>query len=78
MSSPRLHTVDEAAPLLALTPDALRALCRRNARLVGKRVVADLASGITALKLGRLWRVQFEGVAAILGDGSAKSAASEG
>lgn len=52
-------TPEEAAPLLSLTPVALRARCRRAARRRGREVQADLGGGIVAFKMGRSWRVRF-------------------
>jgi len=50
-------TLHEAAPLLATTPTALRARCRRAARMVRGEVRAELGGGWWAFKLGALWRV---------------------
>lgn len=50
--------IEEAAPLLGLSPVALRARCRRaSTRHDGLRVVAELGAGVLAVKLGRRWRV---------------------
>jgi hypothetical protein len=51
-------SIEHAAPLLSLTPEALRARCRRAARMVRGSVVADLGGGVVAVKLGRSWRVK--------------------
>jgi hypothetical protein len=54
-----ITTVEEAARRLATTRDALVKRCARNARRVGKDVVAHLAPGVDGIKLGRWWRVRF-------------------
>ncbi len=54
-----LYTIDEAAPMLATTPTALRARCRRSARREGREVVARLGAGVVGFKFGRNWRVRF-------------------
>jgi len=56
-------TIDQAAPLLAMTPDALRKRCARAARKVGRDVQSHLADGIVAVKFGRTWRVRFPAAA---------------
>lgn len=55
----RYRSIHEAATLLATTPDALRARCRRNARRDGRTISAHLGGGIIAIKLGVSWRVRF-------------------
>lgn len=62
MSGSLYTTVEDAARRLATTPLALRARCRRHARRVGRDVVAHLGGGITAIKLGRSWRISFSTV----------------
>jgi len=58
MAAPRLVTIDAAAAALSITPEALRARCRRNARREGRDVAARLGGGVVAYKLGASWRVQ--------------------
>jgi hypothetical protein len=53
------QTIEGAAEALHMTPEALRARCRRAARRKGKDIVAELADGIVAIKFGRSWRVRF-------------------
>lgn len=49
-----------AARRLGLSPDALRARCRRAARNRPTRgTVVELGGGIVALKFGSRWRVRF-------------------
>jgi hypothetical protein len=55
-----LVTADEAARLLATTPTALRARCRRCARRIGREVVARLGAGVVAFKFGASWRFRLE------------------
>jgi hypothetical protein len=55
-----LLTIESAAKLLATTPTALRARCRRHARGTGREVVARLGGGVVAFKFGVSWRVRFE------------------
>lgn len=52
-------TIEQAAEVLCLTPEALCTRCRRRARKVGRDVVAYLADGIVAIKFGRNWRIKF-------------------
>jgi hypothetical protein len=52
-------TIEQAAPFLQLTPEALRARCRRAAGRVGRDIVAQLVDGVIAIKFGRSWRVRF-------------------
>ena len=54
-----LETIENAAPRLNLTPEALRARCRRVAIRHGRDVIAYLGAGVTAYKFGRTWRVKF-------------------
>lgn len=56
-------TIEEAAVVLRMTPDALRKRCVRKARKVGRDVVAQLGDGIVAVKFGRLWRVRQDAAA---------------
>ena len=56
---PQYFDVESAASMLQLTPEALRARCRRNARRVGKKIIADLGDGVYATKFGRSWRIRF-------------------
>ncbi len=54
------ETIASAAPRLGLSADALRARCRRAQRRDGRRLVAELGGGITAIRFGRRsWRVLF-------------------
>jgi hypothetical protein len=61
----RRHTVAvyqslvDAAPLLGMTVQALRARCRRHAVREGREVRAHLGDGVVATKFGRTWRVRF-------------------
>jgi hypothetical protein len=52
-------TIEDAAAMLATTPVALRARCRRAARCERGRILADLGDRIIAVKIGRSWRVRF-------------------
>ncbi len=54
-----LYTIELAALMLATTPTALRARCRRNARREGREVVARLGAGVVGFKFGANWRVRF-------------------
>lgn len=54
------HTPESAAPLLSLSPVALRARLRRAARRVRGEVVADLGGGVVGVKLGRSWRIRLD------------------
>lgn len=56
---PRYFTVAEAATILSMSPEALQTRCRREARRSGRDVVALLGDGITAVKIGKLWRIRF-------------------
>lgn len=58
------RTIDEAAALLRLTPEALRKRCARSAVRRGRDVVAELGDGVVAVKMGRTWRVRFPARAA--------------
>jgi hypothetical protein len=49
-------TTDQAAAVLGLDAEALRARCRRMARCQDGQTVATLGAGIVALKLGTHWR----------------------
>jgi hypothetical protein len=54
------ETIASAAARLGLSADALRARCRRAQRRDGRRVIAELGGGITAIRFGRRsWRVLF-------------------
>jgi hypothetical protein len=55
-----LLTVEHAARLLSTSPTALRARCRRNARRVGREVIARLGAGVVAFKFGASWRLRIE------------------
>lgn len=57
--SGRFHPVHEAAARLSITPEALRARCRRAMRFEGGVTSASLGGGIVAVLLGRTWRVRF-------------------
>lgn len=50
-------TIPVAAAKLDLEEQALRARCRRAARLVDGEVTASLGMGVIARKLGASWRV---------------------
>jgi hypothetical protein len=58
---PALLTVAQAASVLSMTPNALRARLRR-AQLAGAdgAVTAPLGPGIVGLKVGSTWRVRFD------------------
>lgn len=56
----KLVTVEEAARLLSTTPAALRARCRRNARRLGRDIVARLGAGVVAFKFGASWRLRID------------------
>jgi hypothetical protein len=49
-------TTEQAAVILGLDPDALRARARRAARREGRSTVARLGGGVTAVKFGQSWR----------------------
>ncbi len=53
------ETIEQAAPLLGMTIQALRARCRRGAVREGKEVRCHLGDGVVATKFGRTWRVRF-------------------
>jgi len=53
-------TVDQAAAFLSLPPVTLRRSLERNARATHDGGVVARVDGITARKLGRLWRVQLD------------------
>lgn len=59
---PRMLTLAEAADVLRLRPEALRARCRRAARKdASGNVTAPLAPGIVGVKMGaNTWRVRFD------------------
>ena len=57
--SPAYETIEAAAARLGITPEALRARCRRYRRRPGANAVAELGAGIRAVKFGRSWRVRF-------------------
>jgi hypothetical protein len=50
-------TIEAAAKLVGVSPEALRARCRRAARRRDRQVVAELGMGIIARKFGRSWRL---------------------
>jgi hypothetical protein len=50
-------TIDQAAPLVGVGPEALRARCRRAARKRDGQIIAQLGLGIVAKKFGRSWRL---------------------
>ena len=54
-----IDTIDSAAAKLGLHAEALRARCRRAARMTATGVTADRGGGITAFKFGKSWRVRF-------------------
>jgi len=58
---PVLLTVAQAASVLSVTPNALRARLRR-AQVAGAdgAVTAPLGPGIVGLKVGSTWRVRFD------------------
>jgi len=56
--SPTYETIEAAAARLGITPEALRARCRRYRRRPGANTV-ELGAGIRAVKFGRSWRVRF-------------------
>ena len=58
---PVLLTVADAASVLSVTPNALRARLRR-AQVAGAdgAVTAPLGPGIVGLKVGSTWRVRFD------------------
>jgi hypothetical protein len=53
-------TIDEAAVVLRLTPQALRKRCARGARRVGRDTMTQLGDGVVAVKFGRSWRVKMD------------------
>lgn len=59
-SEPRYFTIVTAAPLLDTVPDALRALCRREAKLAGNSERVELGGGVVAFKFGANWRIIFQ------------------
>ncbi len=58
-NDPAYITIREAAPRLRMSEEALQTFCRRHATKRGKHVVCDIAPGVEAVKIGRLWRVRF-------------------
>jgi hypothetical protein len=59
-SPPLLLTVDEAAPRLGLTEDALRARLRRAATVnADGSISAPLLPGVVGVRMGAHWRVRF-------------------
>jgi hypothetical protein len=52
-------SVEEAAPRLGMTPQALRARCRRGAVKEGRETRCYLGDGVVASKFGRTWRLRF-------------------
>jgi hypothetical protein len=59
---PLLRTVQEAAAILRVTEEALRARLRR-AQVIGPdgTITAPLAPGIVGVKVGTSWRIRFDG-----------------
>ena len=56
---PQLYdSVETAAAKLGISPEALRARCRRGAERTGEPIIS-LGGGITAFKFGRTWRFIF-------------------
>lgn len=54
-------SIEEAAPILGFTPDALRARCRRAFEaLPGGTESAAILPGVFAVKAGSLWRIRFD------------------
>jgi hypothetical protein len=49
-------TTEQAAVMLGVGLEALRARARRAARREGRSTVARLGGGVTAVKFGRSWR----------------------
>lgn len=59
MTTPsRYFTVANAAPLLDLTENALRARLRRAQTSDSRSATINLGGGITATKVGRSWRIR--------------------
>ncbi len=56
---PDYLTIEDAAPRLDMTTQALRARCRRGAVREGREVRTYLGDGVVATKFGRTWRVRF-------------------
>jgi hypothetical protein len=57
---PLLLAIEDAARTLQLTPEALRARCRRAVeRAADGTITAPLAPGVVAVKLGKHWRIRF-------------------
>lgn len=50
-------TVEEAAPTMSVTPEALRARLRRNARRAPDGGIEADIDGLRARKFGRSWRI---------------------
>ncbi|HXX69171.1 MAG TPA: hypothetical protein VEK07_18445 [Polyangiaceae bacterium] len=50
------QSLDDAAPRLGMTVQALRARCRRGVAPDGR---CHLGDGVVAMKFGRTWRVRF-------------------
>ena len=59
-SPPAWMTVDQAAAFLSLPPVTLRRTLERNARKADDGGTVSQADGMTARKLGRLWRVRLD------------------
>jgi len=53
------EAIADAAPLLGMTVQALRARCRRGAVREGREIRCYLGDGVVATKFGRTWRVRF-------------------
>ena len=59
----KILTIEQAAEQLQLTPEALRARCRRALRKAEDgTIVAPLMPGVAGVKLGEHWRVRFDAV----------------
>lgn len=52
-------SIEDAAAKLGLTPEALRARCRRRAVREGQDERCYFGDGVVATKFGRTWRVRF-------------------
>jgi hypothetical protein len=52
-------SIEEAAPRLGMTVQALRARCRRGVVKEGRETRCYLGDGVVASKFGRTWRLRF-------------------
>lgn len=59
VSQPKYLTTEQAAERLSLSTEALRKRCARAATRRGRDIIAELGDGVTAVKMGRTWRVKF-------------------